>query len=84
MIASNEASFMARKVFHFSGGSREREESAPHRASKFCPFHAVFGKIEQIRVLAPPPPGGLEAPPWGNPGSATEFLECVTLPWLIR
>ena len=31
--------------------------------SKFCQFHAVFGKIWQIRMLAPPPRG--------NPGSAT-------------
>ena len=41
--------------------------------SKFFQFHAVFGKILQNLILAPPPPGGLALPPWGNPGSATTF-----------
>ena len=34
------------------------------RAPKFFQFHAVFGKIWQNHMLAPPPP------PPGNPGSA--------------
>ena len=37
--------------------------------SKFFQFHAVFGKIWQNRMLAPP--GQLAPPPRGNPGSAT-------------
>ena len=37
--------------------------------SKFFQFHAVFGKIWQNRMLAPP--GELAPPPRGNPGSAT-------------
>ena len=37
--------------------------------SKFFQFHAVFGTIWQNRMLTLP--GGLAAPPWGNPGSAT-------------
>ena len=42
--------------------------------SKFLQFHAVFGKIWQNRMLAPPPsPTGLALPPRGNPGSATEY-----------
>ena len=45
---------------------------APPWGSKFFQFHAVFGKIRQIRMLAPPPPGELAPPPRGNPGSATE------------
>ena len=38
--------------------------------SKFFQFHAVFGKIWQNRMLAPPP-RELAPPPRGNPGSAT-------------
>ena len=41
--------------------------------SKFFQFHAVFGKIWQIRMLAPP--GELARPPRGNPGSATDQEE---------
>ena len=38
---------------------------------KFFQFHAVFGKIWQNHMLAPPPPlGELASPPRGNPGSA--------------
>ena len=36
-------------------------------------FHAVFGKIWQNRMLAPPP-GELAPPPRGNPRSATDLL----------
>ena len=43
----------------------------PPWGSKFFQFHAVFGKIWQNRMLAPPPPRGVGAPPRGNPGSAT-------------
>ena len=35
------------------------------KGDKFFQFHAVFGKIWQIRMLAPPPRG--------NPGSATDI-----------
>ena len=41
--------------------------------SKFFQFHAVFGKIWQNRMLAPPPPE-LAPPPRGNPGFATVYL----------
>ena len=48
-----------------SGGSKGGAgEMRPPWGSKFFQFHAVFGKIRQIRILAPPPRG--------NPGSATE------------
>ena len=40
----------------------------PPWAPKFFRFHAVFGKIWQNRMLAPP---GELAPPWGNPGSGS-------------
>ena len=36
---------------------------------KFFQFHAVFWKISQNHMLAPP--GELAPPPRGNPGSAT-------------
>ena len=39
---------------------------------KFFRFHAVFGKILQNLMLAPPPPGELAPPTRGNPGSATD------------
>ena len=42
------------------------------RASPYAPkwsqFHAVFWKISQNRMLAPPSPRGLTPPPTGNPG----------------
>ena len=41
----------------------------PPRGSKFFQFHAVFEKIWQNRMLAPP--GELAPPPRGNPASAT-------------
>ena len=42
----------------------------PTWGSKFFQFHAVFGKIWQNRMLAPPL-GELAPPPRGNSGSAT-------------
>ena len=54
-----------------SGGSGEggREGRVPSPpGSKFFQFHAVFGKIWQNRILAPP--GELAPPPRENPGSA--------------
>ena len=45
----------------------------PPLVSKFFQFHAVFWKIWQNLMLAPPP-GGLVSPPRGNPGSATDIL----------
>ena len=42
------------------------------RGSKFFQFHAVFGKIGQNHMLAPPWRVG--APPGGNPGSATGLV----------
>ena len=50
-----------------SGGSNPG--ALPHYGPKFSQFHAVFGKILQNRMLAPPP-GGLASPPTRNPGSA--------------
>ena len=44
----------------------------PPRMSKFFQFHAVFRKIWQNRMLAPP--GELVPPPWGNLGSATAYI----------
>ena len=55
-----------RSVADLRGGSREPR---PPWGSKFFQFHAVFGKIWQNRMLAPP--GELAPPPRGNPGSAT-------------
>ena len=48
----------------FSGGSKGGARGTPR--SKFFQFHAVFGKIWQNRMLAPPPRG--------NPGSATYYF----------
>ena len=48
------------------GGARD---ARPPRGSKFFQFHAVFGKIWQNRMLAPP--RELAPPPRGNPWSAT-------------
>ena len=44
---------------------------SPPRESKFFQFHAIFGKVWQNRMLAPP--GGLAPQPQGNPGSATGY-----------
>ena len=52
---------------------REGHEGRPP-GSKFFQFRAVFGKIWQNRMLAPP--GELESTPRRNPGSATGF-ECL-------
>ena len=59
----------------FSGGSKGGPEgrAPPPWGPKFFQFHAVFGKIWQNRMLAPPP-GELAPPPRGNPGSATDFV----------
>ena len=40
------------------------------QGSKFFQFHAVFRKVWQNRMLVPP--WGVNAPPRGNPGSATD------------
>ena len=53
----------------FSGRSKGGKRDVP-LGSKFFQFHAVFGKIWQNRILAPPP-GELAHPPRGDPGSAT-------------
>ena len=45
-------------------------DARPPWGPKFFQFHAVFGKIRQNRMLAPPP-GELAPPPRENPGSAT-------------
>ena len=59
-----------------SGGSKGGARDAHPWGSKFFQFHAVFGKIWQNRMLAPPPEE-LAPPPRGNPGSAT-----VPLLWM--
>ena len=46
------------------------------RGPKFFQFHAVFGKIWQNRMLAPP--RGVGAPSSGNPGSATDLRYFIT------
>ena len=38
----------------YSGGSKGGSRDAPPGDSKFFQFHAVFGKIWQNRILAPP------------------------------
>ena len=51
---------------------REGREPPPSWGPKFFQFHAVFGKIWQYCMLAPPP-RELAPPPRGNHGSATEY-----------
>ena len=51
----------------FSVADLRGHEGPP--GSKFFQFHAVFGKIWQNGMLAPPEE--LVSPPRGNPGSAT-------------
>ena len=46
----------------------------PNTRSKFCQFHAVFGKIWQNRMLVPTP-GGLAPLPRGNSRSATVVID---------
>ena len=55
-------------------------DARPPWGSKFFQFHAVFEKIRQIRMLAPPP-GELAPPPRGNPGSATgpDIAQCSVI-----
>ena len=66
-LASHTVS--AKPAHPVSGGSKGvRGTHAPPEGSKFFQFHAVFGKICQNRMLAPP--GELAPPPRGNPGSA--------------
>ena len=48
---------------------RGKRGTCDPRGSKFFQFHAVFGKIWENRMLAPP--GELAPPPRGNAGSAT-------------
>ena len=61
-------------VWVCSGGSKGGRggRAPPPWGSKFFQFHAVFGKIWQNRMLAPPP-GELAPPPQGNPRSATDY-----------
>ena len=63
-------------VADLRGGGREG--CVPPRGPKFFQFHAVFGKIWQNRMLAPP--GELAPPPRGNPGSATDMDQLVHRP----
>ena len=53
---------------------------APPYGPKCSKFHAVFRKIWQNHMLAPPspPPRGLAPPPMGNPGSAPEYQRSPT------
>ena len=51
---------------------RRHEGRTPLRGSK---FHAVFGKMWQNHILAPP--WGVGAPPRGNPGSATGEIDVL-------
>ena len=63
----NIRDFQGLLVIANSGGFRGRRARAPLRP-KFSQFHAVFWKIWQFCMLAPP--GPLAAPPMGNPGPA--------------
>ena len=61
----------------YSGGSKGDARPPSPPGSKFFQFQAVFRRIWQSRMLAPPPlPGGLALPPRGNPGSATDVGSC--------
>ena len=51
-------------------GLKGRGGEGRPRGPKFFQYHAVFGKIWQIRMLAPPL-RELVPPPRGNPGSVT-------------
>ena len=64
---SSVGAFEFKMLWHI--GVREREARVPPWASKFFRFHAVFRKIWQNRMLAPP--GELVPPPQGNPRSPT-------------
>ena len=48
--------------------------------SKFFQFHAVFGKIGQNHMLAPP--GVLEPPPLGNPGKSFGSWRSTGKSWI--
>ena len=50
-------------------------------APKFFRFHAVFGKIWQNHMLAPPPGELAPTPPWENPGSAAAVACLPTAGW---
>ena len=64
------AKMAAMAVADLRGGARD---TRPPWGPKFFQFHAVFGKIWQNLMLAPPP-GELAPPPRGNPGSATAWI----------
>ena len=49
----------------------------PPYGPKFSQFHAVFHKIWQNHMLAPP--RGLAPPPTGNPGSAPDLYGHITV-----
>ena len=73
--AVRAAFYTSRAVADLRGSTRD---APPPPGSKFFQFHAVFGKCWQNRMLAPPPPGELVPPPWGNPGSATGEVLLLT------
>ena len=54
------------------GGLHPASPPPRPQGPKFSQFHAVFCKIWQNHMFAPP--GGLAPPPMGNPGSAPGFL----------
>ena len=59
-----------------SGGSKgARVTRTPPWVFKFFQFHAVFEKIWQNRMLAPPSRG--------NPGSATDYYKIRIKRWLF-
>ena len=64
-----------------SGGSKGGARDVSPLGSKFFQFHAVFGKIWQNLMLAPP--GELAPTPRGNPGSATESNSSLILKYFI-
>ena len=66
----------------FSGGSKGGARDAPPRGSKFFQFHAVFGKIRQIRMLAPP--WGVGAPSSGKSWVRHWHWTCFTAQQLIK
>ena len=57
-----------------------RDARPPPSASKFFQFHAVFGRIGQNCVFTPPLEGS-RPPPWGNPGSVTDYW--LSYFWLL-
>ena len=79
-ILLNREFYQGYRNINHSGG----RPPPPPRAPKFFWFHAVFRKIWQNFMLAPPPPRSWP-PPRGNPGSDAESSQKIILvSWLFE